>query len=266
MNTLSIFQVDAFATEIFAGNPAAVCPLDTWCEDRLLQAIAAENNLAETAFFGPECDGEFDYRLRWFTPVVEVELCGHATLACAHVIFTELDSSTNSVVFSSRAGKLTVSRDNGLLDMDFPAWQVENTAPPQALLDGLGQEPEAVYVDSEHPNYYVVYPDEKTVRAVNPNFGLLQELHPFGVAITAPGIQSDFASRYFAPSYGIDEDSVTGSIHSALTPYWSARLGKDSLHARQVSERGGELFCVNAGERVHIAGRAVTYLKGQITI
>jgi PhzF family phenazine biosynthesis protein len=264
MKQLRLFQVDAFATEVFRGNPAAVCPLETWLDDKTLQRIAQENNLAETAFFVPK-EGEF--HIRWFTPRLEVDLCGHATLASGFVILTELEKERQSVKFESRSGTLGVERNGKLLTMDFPAWRLSPCdAPPAALLEGLGKQPQEVFRVDQGSNYFVVYGSEAEVLDVRPNFALLETLHPHGVIVTAPGNNSDCASRYFAPSYGIPEDPVTGSIHSALVPFWAKRLNKKEIHARQVSERGGDLFCEDRRDRVNISGNAVKYLEGKIYV
>jgi predicted PhzF superfamily epimerase YddE/YHI9 len=261
--SLSLFHVNAFTDSPFRGNPAAVCPLASWLDDDRLRAVAAENNLSETAYFVPESD---HYRLRWFTPKCEVNLCGHATLATGFVLLTILEPQRDIVRFSTRSGMLTMQRDRDLLSMDFPAlppWTCAN--PPAALEDGLGRAVSLVSVLQIKDNYFVVYESEEEVR-VTPNFALLEALHPAGVAITAPGTHADFVSRYFSPSYGIPEDPVTGSTHCSLVPYWSQRLGKTSLHARQVSERGGELWCELAGDRVSLKGKAVLTLKGSLLI
>jgi len=262
--TLPLYQVDAFADAPFRGNPAAVCPLEAWLPDETLQAVAEENNLSETAFFVP--DGEA-YELRWFTPTAEVTLCGHATLASAFVLFTEIDPELEAVTFRSRGGVLRVRRDGELLRMAFPRYDpAPCDAPPDALLDGLGTEPVRVLETEKLPNYYVVLDAEETLAALEPDLRAWRGLHPHGVAVTAPGGTADFVSRYFAPSYGIPEDPVTGSIHSALTPFWAERLGRRRLRARQISRRGGELRCELGEEGVEIAGRAVLYLRGEIRI
>jgi predicted PhzF superfamily epimerase YddE/YHI9 len=261
--SLPVFHVDAFTSKPFAGNPAAICPLAAWLDDGLLQAVAAENNLSETAFFVSRGD---HYELRWFTPRCEAKLCGHATLASAYVLLQILETRRDSVCFKTRfSGALTVSRDGDLLAMDFPAlapWAC--AAPPAALLEGLGKLPSAVVQIED--DYFAVYGREDDVRRIRPDLRLLEMLHPAGVAITAPGEDADFVSRYFAPSYGIPEDPVTGSTHCSLAPYWAQRLGKTSLHARQVSERGGELWCEVKGERVILKGYAVLTLRGELLI
>jgi predicted PhzF superfamily epimerase YddE/YHI9 len=261
--SLPVFHVNAFTSEPFAGNPAAVCPLVGWLDDGLLQAVAAENNLSETAFFVPVGD---HYALRWFTPRCEVKLCGHATLASAFVLLQILETNCDSVRFETRfRGAITVSRDGNFLAMDFPAlapWTC--AAPPTALTEGLGNSPATVVqIDDD---YFAVYESEEHVRQIHPDLRLLEKLHPAGVAITAPGERCDFVSRFFAPSYGIPEDPVTGSTHCSLAPYWAQRLGKTSLHARQVSERGGDLWCDVKGDRVILKGNAVLTLRGELLI
>lgn len=262
---VSSFHVNAFTDQAFAGNPAAVCPLEAWPEDDILRAIAAENNLSETAYFVPEA-GHF--RLRWFTSQCEVNLCGHATLATAFVVLTLLDPRRQSVRFETRSGTLTVAREGDLLSMDFPAlppWKCEE--PPANLIAGLGLGTGLVReVVQLKDNYFVVCENEDEVRRVRPNFRELEKLHPAGVAVTAPGTDADFVSRYFAPSYGIPEDPVTGSTHCSLAPYWGQRLGKKALHARQVSARGGELWTEVAGDRVVIKGKAVLTLQGSLLV
>ena len=261
--SLPVFRVDAFTAKPFAGNPAAVCPLAGWLDDGLLQAVAAENNLSETAFFVPIGD---HYELRWFTPRCEVKLCGHATLASAFVVMQVLEAGRDSVRFETRfSGALTVFRDGHLLAMDFPLlapWACAD--PPAALIDGLGKAPSAVMQIED--NYFAVYEREEDVRRVRPDLRMLETLHPAGVGITAPGDDADFVSRYFAPSYGIPEDPVTGSTHCSLAPYWAQRLGKMNLHARQVSERGGELWCEVRAGRVILKGNAVLTLRGEMLI
>jgi PhzF family phenazine biosynthesis protein len=273
MVTLPLYQVDAFTRQVFTGNPAAVCPLETWPDDATMMHIAAENNLSETAFLAPigapgdEAPGMGgDFRLRWFTPTTEVRLCGHATLATAFVIFTELGWTQDVVRFETKSGPLWVRRDGDRLAMDFPARQVAPSAdPPPLLAAALGCAPVAVWEASPSRSLIAVYEDEDTVRGIRPDFARLTELHR-SVAITAPGKTSDCASRFFAPDHGIPEDPVTGSIHCALTPYWAKRLGRPQIHARQVSARGGELFCEDRGERIAIAGYAVKYMQGVIAL
>jgi PhzF family phenazine biosynthesis protein len=264
---LSVFHVDAFTSKPFAGNSAAVCPLARWLDDALLRSVAAENNLSETAFFVPQGNS---YLLRWFTPLCEVKLCGHATLASAFVLMEILDPKHESVHFETRfSGSLEVWRENDLFVMDFPAlppWRTSN--PPAALIKGLGKAPvEVVQIED---NYFAVYEDASDVRELRPDLRVLEQLHPAGVGITAradgTNDDADFVSRYFAPSYGIPEDPVTGSTHCSLAPYWAEKLGKTALHARQVSERGGEIWCAVKGDRVLIKGTAVLMLKGELLI
>jgi len=259
---IPLYQVDAFASRVFAGNPAAVCLLDAFPEDSVLQAIAAENNLSETAFLVPNESG-FD--LRWFTPVTEVILCGHATLASAFVLFRCRKWPEESIRFRTRrSGELVVTRKGRLFEMNFPARPARPCRAPSGLADALGVRPLEV-LDSEE-DLLVVVDSEAAVRAVRPDFAALNDVTERGVIVTARGEKSDFVSRFFAPRVGIPEDPVTGSAHCVLIPYWSALLGIEHLHAYQVSARGGEIFGRNAGERVKIAGRAALYLKGSIGI
>lgn len=255
-----IFQIDAFTDRLFAGNPAAICPLQTWLPDATMQAIAAENNLAETAFFVPTDDG---YDLRWFTPTVEVDLCGHATLASAYLIFNRLEPGLQEVSFSTRSGTLSVTHDGDVLVMDFPSLPAEAVDSPEALAAGLGATPVEV---RRATNYLAVFDTEADVAALVPDMARLATLHPYGVIATAPGKSVDFVSRYFAPAHGVPEDPVTGSAHCTLTPYWANRLGKVTLKGRQISARGGEVICEDRGDRVTIGGRAVLYLEGSITV
>lgn len=254
------YQVDAFARRVFEGNPAAVCPLDGWLPDATLQAIAEENNLSETAFFVPEGAG---YRLRWFTPVAEIDLCGHATLASAHVLFEHLGHTGPAIAFRSRSGTLTVERAGDLLAMDFPSRPAQPSPAPAALVAGLGRTPAEVLVADD---YIAVFEDEADIHALVPDLARLAELGLRGVCVTAPGRDMDFVSRFFAPRYGIPEDPVTGSAHCELAPYWAARLGRTELAARQVSRRGGDVRCRLAGDRVVLAGGAVTFMTGEIEV
>jgi PhzF family phenazine biosynthesis protein len=257
---LRMYQVDAFASRVFSGNPAAICPLEDWLDDATLQSIAQENNLSETAFFVPVED---DYHIRWFTPVAEVDLCGHATLASGFTVLDHLDPSRDKVIFNSRSGPLSVLRQDSLLTLDFPSRPPQTCDAPRELLDGLGREPLEVLCSED---YLVVFPSEDDIQELDPDMGMLKQLGLRGVIVTSQGQEADFVSRFFAPSYGIDEDPVTGSAHCTLTPYWSERLGKSKLHAFQLSRRGGELFCEDAGDRIHISGRAVLYMEGWIYI
>ena len=257
---IPLFQVDAFTAELFKGNPAAVCPLPEWLPDPLLQSIAAENNLSETAFFVRRGSR---YELRWFTPAVEVDLCGHATLASAFVIFQRQEPDAEEAVFDTRSGELRVRRQGELLAMDFPARPPSPCAEPPGLAEALGASPREVWRSRD---LLAVFDSEAAVRELAPKFDLLRRLDTFAVIVTAPGEQVDFVSRFFAPRAGVDEDPVTGSAHCTLVPYWAGRLAKSELHARQVSHRGGELWCEDHGARVTIKGRCVLYLEGHILL
>jgi PhzF family phenazine biosynthesis protein len=257
-----IYQVDAFSSEVFSGNPAAVCVLDSWLDDNLLQSIAAENNLSETAFLVRNNDG-FD--IRWFTPITEVALCGHATLASAFVLFACQNWPEEEIRFHTRkSGQFIVTKRNSLLEMDFPSRPAYSIIPPTGLKEAVGMKPIKVLGSAE--DLLVVLDSEKTVRELQPDFATLEQLDRRGIIVTSRGSQSDFVSRFFAPAVGIPEDPVTGSAHCVLVPYWSSELHKKNLHALQISKRGGELFCVHAGERVKIAGRAALFLEGVITV
>jgi PhzF family phenazine biosynthesis protein len=260
MSKLSIFQVDAFAERLFEGNPAAVVPLERWLPDSLLQAIALENNLSETAFFVRQGDA---YQLRWFTPEAEVDLCGHATLASAHVLFEHLGHEGPRVRFLSRSGELKVEKSEQGLTLDFPAIRPEPMEMLEAIIEGLGAEPVALLAA---PDYVAVFEHEDQVRALKPDSALLRRLDRRGVLATAPGEAFDFVSRCFFPKLKVDEDPVTGSAHCKLVPYWAERLGKNKLVARQASERGGALYCELSGDRVLLTGRAIDYLHGAIHI
>lgn len=265
MRKLAIFHVDAFHSGPFSGNPAAVVPLEAWLEDTAMLAIAAQNRLSETAFF---VAGEAAYALRWFTPEVEVELCGHATLASAHVLYEELGvAAAEALRFETRSGALTVVRDGGLLRMSLPRWRLV-AAPnvPGALATGLGVTPAELYRASTGDNWFAVLDSAVAVRELRPDLAALARLHPAGVAVTAPGETSDCVCRYFAPSYGVPEDPGTGSIHCGLAPYWAERLGKRRIHSRQLSARGAELYCEAADDHTFVAGRARTYLSGSIFV
>jgi PhzF family phenazine biosynthesis protein len=256
---LDLYQIDAFTGEVFKGNPAAVCPLNEWLPDKILQSIAIENNLSETAFFVPEGEG---FHIRWFTPASEVVLCGHATLASAYVLFVLLGYSRDRIVFISKSGELRVARDaENQLVMDFPSQPPKPCTCPDILVKGLGKEPVEVLC---HDDYMAVFENEDDILSLSPKFDVLRLLDLRGVIITAPGDTVDFLSRFFAPKYDINEDPVTGSAHCELTPYWSERLGKKRLVAKQVSRRGGELVCELRKDRVFLTGRAVKYMKGKI--
>jgi len=259
---IPLYQLDAFADRLFAGNPAAVCPLERWLPDDTLRAIAAENNLSETAFLVAK---DPDFELRWFTPRVEVDLCGHATLAAGEVVLRWLRPGCTAVRFHTRhAGVLGVERRDGLLVLDFPARPPRPCDPPPSLVDALGGKPRAVLASER--DHMVVYDSEAEVARLAPRMAPLAALGPVGVIVTARGERSDFVSRFFAPGVGIDEDPVTGSAHCVLTPYWASALGKSVLEARQISARGGVLRCTLRGERVEIAGRVVPYLEGTILL
>jgi PhzF family phenazine biosynthesis protein len=255
-----IYQIDAFTNVPFKGNPAAVVPFDAWPADEVMQNIALENNLAETAFFVPEGD---NYGLRWFTPTVEMDLCGHATLATGYLIFEILGTDKKILRFQTLSGELTVEKEGDRYVMDFPSRPASPVEAPEGLIEAIGAEPKEVLKAND---YLLVFENEAQVKAINPDFGALKKVASRGAIVTAPGDSSDFVSRFFAPAVGVDEDPVTGSTHTTLIPYWAERLGKNELFARQVSSRGGELFCEFNGDRVKIAGNAVTYLKGEIYV
>jgi len=257
---IPIYQVDAFTERPFGGNPAAVCPLEHWLADETLQAIAAENNLSETAFFVPR--GE-DFELRWFTPTVEVDLCGHATLAAGKVILDRLRSGADSVRFHTKSGELAVKRRGELFELDFPSQPGEPFA-CATLVEAMGGTPIELFRSVHYD--LLAYASEADVRALEPSEAGLLAHDKLGVIATAPGLEVDFVSRFFAPRAGVFEDPVTGSAHCVLTPYWARRLGKNELRARQISHRVGELTCTQDGERVRIAGGAVLYLEGEITL
>ncbi len=255
------YEVHAFTDRLFAGNPAGVCILEEWLPDNLLQQIAEENNLAETAFVIDRGDS-FD--IRWLSPSAEIDLCGHATLASAHVLFNHLGRPGNSLKFRSRSGELVVDRSGERLVLDFPSQPASACEAPSWLADSLGAQPSEVFKGRDYMALFV-RPEE--VALIKPDFANLSKIDAQGVCVTAPGNEEvDFVSRYFAPSVGIPEDSVTGSIHCALIPYWSKRLGKTKLHARQLSARGGDLFCEDRGDRVGIGGTAVTYVEGTLVV
>jgi len=257
---IPLFQVDAFTNKLFQGNPAAVCPLESWLAPEMLQAIAAENNLSETAFFVKK---NSEYELTWYTPEAEVDLCGHATLAAAYVVFHFLEKELTKVEFSTQSGTLLVQKDGALLSMDFPSRPPEKCNAPQALLKGLGGKPKEVLKSRD---YMAVYESEEEVRSLQPNMDDLSQLDCTGIIVSAQGREVDFVSRFFAPKMGIPEDPVTGSAHCTLIPFWAKRLKKQSLRAHQISRRGGELFCTDLNDRVKIAGEAILYLEGFIKL
>ena len=257
---LPIYQVDAFTHRPFSGNPAAVVPLAQWLPADLMQSIAAENNLSETAFFMPEEGG---YRIRWFTPTMEVDLCGHATLAAAFVIFSEIEPRLERIAFQSLSGELSVSREGDLLCLDFPSHMPQRIEPMPGLAQALGAE----ILETWQAEYILAVLDsEAAVRALQPDLAALLALGAYEFIVTAQGETVDFVSRFFAPSIGIAEDPATGSAHCRLIPFWAQRLGKDRLHARQVSPRGGELFCELQGDRVKISGKAIKVFEGHLLL
>jgi PhzF family phenazine biosynthesis protein len=258
---LKIYQVDAFTKEVFKGNPAAVCPLDEWLDAELMQKIALENNLSETAFFVKKDDL---YEIRWFTPTYEIDLCGHATLASAFVIFEVLQLENEKINFHShKSGRLSVEKKEDLLVLDFPSRPVSPCEAAIGLIEAIGKEPKEIL---KARDYFLVYENEQEVLDINPNFSKLLEIDAHGFIVTAKGNSSDFVSRFFAPEVGVFEDPVTGSSHCNLIPYWAEKLGKTELFGKQISARGGELFCELKGDRVKIGGNAVLYLKGEIFI
>ncbi len=262
---LDLYQVDAFADKVFSGNPAAVCPLSNWLDDDLMQSIASENNLAETAFFVKQGD---HYNIRWFTPQVEVDLCGHATLASAHVLFQELAFNGDEIRFFSRTGELRVRRKGELLELDFPAQEAVAVDIPDGLLTALGlvNSGESVIACLFKDDYVVVLDDEQKLTDMQPDFNLLQQIDARGVIVTSRSADYDFVNRFFAPQVGINEDPVTGSAFTKLIPYWARELHKTTLTARQVSQRGGDVFCQLNGERVLIGGRAASYMQARISV
>jgi len=260
MTKLPLYQVDAFSDQLFCGNPAAVCPLEDWLPESLMQSIAQENNLSETAFFVKDGEG---IRLRWFTPLHEVKLCGHATLASAHVLFHHLAYPGELIRFHTLSGQLTVQRVGDRLVMDLPADKPDKVPLPDALSAGIGTQPREILAGMD---YIAVLDHADMVRDLRPDFTHLMTLDRRGVMVTAPGKDCDFVCRFFAPRYGINEDPVTGSAYCQLTPYWAHRLGKKHLLARQLSARGGVIGCELLGDRVLLSGSCVTYLEAAVHI
>ena len=256
---LKIFQADAFASALFKGNPAAVVPLQEWLSDELMQQIAMENNLSETAFFIPEGDR---FHIRWFTPKAEVKLCGHATLATAHVLFNELNFQGNLLEFESLSGILTVKKVGDKLQLDFPADFAQKVEPIETFTEVFGTKPLQTF--KGRTDYMLLFDSEETIQNLQPNIQLLLSTNARGVIVTAKGNEVDFVSRFFAPAVGVNEDPVTGSAHTTLIPFWASRLKKTEMTALQLSARGGQLWCKLSGDRVLIAGKAVTYLRGEI--
>ena len=257
---IKFYQVDAFTTKVFEGNPAAVCPLEEWLDDATMQMIAMENNLAETAFFIQNGD---TYDLRWFTPTKEVNLCGHATLASAYVLYNYLSYDKEQIIFNSKSGPLNISKESELITMDFPVEIPVTCETPEEIIEAFGIRPVEVL---RNVDYIVVLEDGTDLTALKPNFEALKKLGLRGVCITTTDAKYDFVSRFFAPNYGIDEDSVTGSAHTQLIPYWAKRMNKTTFNVKQVSKRGGELKCQLDGERVFISGTAVCCIVGEMMI
>ena len=259
---LPLYQVDAFTDKLFGGNPAAVCVLTGWLADETLQAIAAENNLAETAFI---VQTGTRYEVRWFTPTVEVDLCGHATLASAHILFERYNMPADTIEFySPRSGILMVTKRDGLLALDFPRDVFKMVDTPAAIAEGIGITPLETFRGKT--DYMAVVATQSEVEGIRPDLLKISQLDGRGLIVTAPGDNCDFVSRFFAPQSGIDEDPVTGSSHTTLTPYWAEKLGKKTLSAMQLSARKGYLHCTDKGERIEISGKAVTYLVGEIVV
>ncbi|MCI0514885.1 PhzF family phenazine biosynthesis protein [candidate division KSB1 bacterium] len=258
---IPIYQIDAFTDRLFSGNPAAVCPLTEWLPDNWLQNIASENNLSETAFYRPHGS---DYDIRWFTPTVEVELCGHATLATAHVIFNYERNAPSEITFHSKSGLLRVKQAGKFLTLDFPAATISPVPLPPALMQAFSKSPTETYRSAS--DYLLVFDSQTDIENLKPIFSHIAEVDARGVIVTAPGNEVDFVSRFFGPQVGINEDPVTGSAHTVLAPFWSQRLNKNELRARQLSPRQGALFCKWRGARVEISGQAKTYLIGTIDL
>jgi predicted PhzF superfamily epimerase YddE/YHI9 len=257
---LPYYQVDAFTDRAFSGNPAGVCLLERWLDDAMLQRISGENNLSETAFLVARGN---DYELKWFTPTMEVDLCGHATLAPAFVLFTELQRQGATLTFHTKSGPLHAEWDGEKVMLDFPARPGKPSAAPPALMEGLGYIPREV---RKSRDYMAVLANEEDVRALAPNFPQLATLDCLGVIVTAASREVDFVSRFFAPGAGLNEDPVTGSAHCTLIPYWAEKLGKQTMVARQLSQRGGTIFCENRGERVGIGGHAVLFSRAELIL
>lgn len=257
---VSFYVVNAFSKQPFGGNPAAICPLDAWLPDQLMQQIAAQHNLSETAFFVPTSEG-FD--IRWFTPTIEVALCGHATLASAFVLFNQLGFSGEKILFDSKSGSLRVTRSKDLLTLDFPTQAGQSTAITSAMIDALNAQPQEAIAGED---LLLIFTNEDEIAALTPDFLQIKQLPYRGVVVTAPGDRVDFVCRFFAPAAGINEDPVTGSAYTKLIPYWSRRLGRTSLRARQISARGGDIVCELTGDRVLISGAATLYAKGEISL
>jgi PhzF family phenazine biosynthesis protein len=258
---IKIYQVDAFTDKVFAGNPAAICPLDSWLPEKMLQDIAMENNLSETAFYVKEAGG---YRLRWFTPTVEVDLCGHATLATAFVMFNFEGFKGDTITFNSRSGPLTVTRKGDLISMNFPVDTLTEVKLTEPLTAGFNYKPVKAF--RGRTDYVLIFEDELQVTEMTPDMRLVAKVESRGIIVTAPGREVDFVSRFFGPQTGVDEDPVTGSAHTSLTPYWAGVLKKNKLEARQLSKRGGSMTCTLLGDRVELVGRAKLYMQGNVVV
>ena len=258
---LKFYQVDAFTDLLFGGNPAGVCPLEQWLPDDTMQKIAMENNLSETAFFVK--NGE-NYQIRWFTPRVEVKLCGHATLASAHVLFNDYHYPGDIISFESKSGILKVRREGELLILDFPSNMPQRTSLPQEFVHALNITPVQCFRGTD--DYLLLYKTQREIEELIPDFRKLEKVDARAVIVSAPGDKVDFVSRFFGPRVGVDEDPVTGSAHTVLIPFWAEKLGKTEMSALQLSKRGGKIFCRHMGDRVEIGGKAVTYLKGEISL
>lgn len=258
---MTIFQVDAFTNEIFKGNPAAVCPLATWISDDLMQFIAEENNLSETAFF---VKNEAQFEIRWFTPTNEIDLCGHATLAAAHIIYSELDYEREIIEFNSKSGKLTVKKKNDWYTLNFPSEEIEEIVTPKLLKEALNVPILKTYQGKW--KLLVELENETTIKNLTPDFSKLTQLEASGIIVTSLGDKVDFVSRFFAPKIGINEDPVTGSSHTVLIPFWAEKLSKNNFEAIQLSKRTGYLKCTYLNDRVEMSGQAITFLKGKLTI
>ncbi|HEY5533348.1 MAG TPA: PhzF family phenazine biosynthesis protein [Ignavibacteria bacterium] len=258
---IKIYQVDAFTNKLFSGNPAAVCPLEEWLPEEKMQCIATENNLSETAFFVRKGDR---FHIRWFTPALEVDLCGHATLASAHVIFNHLNYAGDEIKFDSKSGILKVRKEGNMLLLNFPTDEFKEVLAPEALVAGFGKEPMETHKGKW--DYLLVFSSQKEIENLDPNFFLLRKANVRGIIVTAKGSKVDFVSRFFAPRSGVPEDPVTGSSHTTLIPYWAQKLGKKELTAKQLSKRRGKLKCRLLDDRVEIGGEAVTYMIGEIEI
>jgi PhzF family phenazine biosynthesis protein len=255
-----IYQVDAFTDKLFGGNAAAVCPLEEWIPEELMQKIGEENNLSETSFFVPKDD---HFEIRWFTPVAEINLAGHPTLATGHVLFHHLNYPGDKIKFTSKGGELVVSKTGNMISLNFPSDKPTPTPGSSLLFEALGKEPVELLAGRD---LFAVYNSEQEILDLKPNFDTLKKVDCHAVIVTASGTDCDFVSRFFAPRLGINEDPVTGSAHTALIPYWSERLGKRIMHAHQVSRRRGEIFCEFLGNRVIISGQAVTFFIGEISL